>query len=80
MSDESQKLIISFGKILKQKRIEAGISQEQLAFNIKSHPTHISRLENGHKQPTLSMIFKLCNELKVRPSVLISELEKLNYL
>lgn len=76
MSKEDQKIIIAFGQVLKKKRLETGISQEKLAFNIDSHFTHISRLENGHKQPTLTMIFKLSKELGIEPSDLIAEVQK----
>ena len=76
MSKEDEKIIFAFGQVLKRKRLELGVSQEKLAFNIESHFTHISRLENGHKQPTLVMIFKLSRELGISPHDLIAEVEK----
>ena len=73
---DEEKIIKAFGKVLKAKREEAGLSQEQLAFSIDSHFTHISRLENGHKQPTLTMIYKLSNVLKINPDQLLLDLSK----
>lgn len=60
-------IIKSFGKVLREFREERGITQEKLAHDVGSHFTHISRLENGHKQPTLVTIFKLAEVLKVNP-------------
>jgi transcriptional regulator with XRE-family HTH domain len=75
VAKEDQQLIDTFGKVLKQLREEQSISQEKLAFTINSHFTHISRLENGHKQPTLTMIFRLAEQLNLEPSQLIKKIE-----
>ncbi|MEQ8881392.1 MAG: helix-turn-helix transcriptional regulator [Cyclobacteriaceae bacterium] len=69
-------IIRSFGKVLKELREERGITQEKLAHAIDSHFTHISRLENGHKQPTLVTIFKLAEILKVNPEDFILKMKK----
>lgn len=68
---DDKQIIISFGLVLKQIRESNGFTQEKLAFEIQSHPTHISRLENGHKQPTLTTIFKLATVLNIDPVELI---------
>lgn len=70
---DEQKIIEAFGRVLKSKREELGLTQEQLAFAIDSHFTHISRLENGHKQPTLIMIFKISKELNILPEDLLKK-------
>lgn len=67
-----EQIIKSFGKVLKKSREARGLSQEALAHAIKSHATHISRLENGHKQPTLTTIFKIANKLGIEPEELIT--------
>lgn len=69
-------IIKSFGKVLKELREERGITQEKLAHQMDSHFTHISRLENGHKQPTLVTIFKLAEILKVNPEDFILKMKK----
>ncbi|WP_412071672.1 helix-turn-helix domain-containing protein [Reichenbachiella sp.] len=66
-----KQIIRKFGLVLKSLREEKGISQEALAHAIKSHSTHISRLENGHKQPTLTTFIKLADELNVEPMELM---------
>lgn len=64
-----------FGEILRSKREAQKISQEELAFQIGSHATHISRLENGRKKPSLIMILNIGAALKVQASELLIELE-----
>ncbi|SMG42631.1 Helix-turn-helix [Marivirga sericea] len=64
---EDKEIITAYGKLLKEYRERLNLSQEALADLIDSHPTHISRLENGHKQPTLVTIFKLAAALDLKP-------------
>lgn len=64
---EESEIIKSFGRVLREIREERGITQERLANEIDSHFTHISRLENGHKQPTLTTLFRLADILKINP-------------
>ena len=72
--NDQDKIARVFGDLLKKYRESAGLTQEVLAYKIESHATHISRLENGHKQPTLSTFFKLSKELGVQPEKLIIEI------
>lgn len=69
-----EQIISRFGETLKKLRESKGLSQESLAHSIQSHATHISRLENGHKQPTLVTIFKICEVLQTKPEDLISQI------
>ncbi len=69
-----EQIIKGFGEVLKELREANGLSQETLAHAIKSHATHISRLENGHKQPTLTTLFKIADRLDINPEELISKL------
>lgn len=66
-----EQIIKAFGQVLKDSREAVGLSQEALAYAIDSHATHISRLENGHKQPTLTTIFKIAEKLGMEPDELI---------
>lgn len=56
----------SFGTVMRRLRIERGLSQEELALRLDmSSHAHISRLENGKKQPTLDMVFRLADALGI---------------
>ena len=54
----------AFGKVLRQLRLEAGYTQEELGFEADLRRTFISLLELGQQQPTLTTIFKLAPPLK----------------
>jgi transcriptional regulator with XRE-family HTH domain len=64
-------LVATFGRILRQVRIEAGWTQEQLAFEADIDRTFVGMLESGKRQPSLSVIFALAKALRVTPEVLI---------
>lgn len=55
---------VAFGKVLRQLRNEAGLTQEKLGFEADLRRTYISILELGHQQPTLTTILKLAKALK----------------
>ena len=55
---------VTFGRVLRRLRKEAGLTQEQLGFEAELRRTYISILELGHQQPTLTTILKLAKPLK----------------
>jgi transcriptional regulator with XRE-family HTH domain len=50
---------VAFGKVLRQLRLESGMTQEQLGFESDLRRTYVSILELGQQQPTLTTILKL---------------------
>lgn len=67
---------LAFGKVLRQKRKEVGLTQEQLAHDADVQRNYVSLIERGVHHPTIAVVFKLAHALHCQPSVLISELEK----
>lgn len=65
----------AFGKVLREHRMAAGLSQEALALECGLDRTYISLLERGLRQPTLSTVFALAQVLNVQPSVVVREVE-----
>ena len=63
--------------ILKEKRKERGLSQEELAYRCSVDRTYVSMLECKKRKPTLSIVFKICKTLKISPSDFIKEIENL---
>lgn len=61
----------AFGVVVRELRIEAGLTQEQLGFEAGIRRTFVSLLELGQQQPTLTTIFKLASALDVTPAALI---------
>jgi DNA-binding XRE family transcriptional regulator len=56
---------------LKEERLRAGLTQEQLAEKIGTKKTYISRLENGKADVQLSTLFRIFEGLGRRVSLSI---------
>ena len=68
---DNQHLAKVFGKILKEERLKNNLTQEKLAFNCGLERTYISFLERGLRQPTLTTIFTIAEQLNLKPEELI---------
>jgi transcriptional regulator with XRE-family HTH domain len=64
------------GKILRDLRRTAGLSQEALAERAGIHSTYVSQIERGLKSPTVRMLGKLAKALGTTPSKIMRLLEK----
>ncbi|MEM5341470.1 helix-turn-helix transcriptional regulator [Paraburkholderia azotifigens] len=64
-----------FGALLRERRIAAGLTQEQFAFEASIRRNYVSMLELGQHQPTLTMLFSLSTALGCAPSDLLVDLE-----
>lgn len=65
----------AFGKVIRQLRKEAKLTQEQLGFEADLRRTFVSLLELGQQQPTLTTIFKLAKALNVSASEIVRLIE-----
>lgn len=65
----------TFGVLLRERRLAAGLTQEQLAFEASIRRNYVSMLELGQHQPTLTMLFSLATALGCTPSELLADLE-----
>jgi transcriptional regulator with XRE-family HTH domain len=59
-----------FAANLRQARIRAGISQEELGYRCELHRTEISLLERAGREPRLATMIKLAGALEVPPAEL----------
>lgn len=48
-----------FGELIKKKRIERRLTQEEVAELVGCHPQYYKNLENGKGMPSLSMFCKI---------------------
>lgn len=62
-----------FGCAVRVRRIAAGFSQEKLAERASLHPTYISMVERGVRNPTLDASARIAKALKVSLPLLIEE-------
>ncbi len=69
------KLDTAFGKTLRKRRLAKLLTQEVLATEANLSRAYISDLEMGKKDPSLFTVFKLADALKLKPGVLIDEVE-----
>ncbi len=70
----------AFGIVLRQRRTELGMSQDELSARSGYQRAYISQVERGLNSPTLGMIFDVSAVLDIRPSTLVSRTEKLSGL
>ncbi len=59
-----------FAANLRQARVKAGISQEELGYRCELHRTEISLLERAGREPRLKTIVKLAGALETTPAAL----------
>ncbi len=60
----------SFCSRLRQERESRNLSQLDLSYEAGVSQNMVAYIENGKRTPTLSTILKLCNAMKISPSVL----------
>lgn len=62
---------IAMGKRIQARRRELRIKQGELAERLNISNNHISSIENGREKPSLDILLKICEELKVTPDYLL---------
>lgn len=67
---------VLLGEAIRRSRKAAGLSQEELAFEAQIDRTYVSQLENGHKSPTVDVLFRVCPILGMAASELIAQVER----
>lgn len=67
----------AFGRVLRQLRQAAGMSQEQLGLESGVQRNFISLIETGQNQPTVTTVFRLARALNISPSELIAQVESI---
>ncbi|MCP4372659.1 MAG: helix-turn-helix transcriptional regulator [Deltaproteobacteria bacterium] len=61
------------GKEIKKARIDADLTQKDLAKRINLSSNYISQIEKDKKLPSLKTLFKIAKALKVKPGKLVKE-------
>ena len=67
----------AFGRALRQRRTDAGLTQEQLALEAGLGRVFVSWLETGKKQPTFKTMRKLAEALHCKAADIVGEAEGL---
>jgi transcriptional regulator with XRE-family HTH domain len=64
---------VAFGRIIRVKRAELGLSQEALAERSGLHPTYIGSVERGERNIALENIIILARALSCSPKDLMPD-------
>lgn len=64
-----------FGHAVRKRRTAAGLSQEALASAARVHPTYVSLLERGLRDPRLTSILKIAAALGIPAATLVRDAE-----
>jgi transcriptional regulator with XRE-family HTH domain len=66
----------AFGRVLRQQRKQARLTQEQLALAADLQRNFVSELERGQKQASMMTLFKLASALQVTPHEFVRQLQE----
>lgn len=69
-------LIRAFSAVIKSRRLEMKLTQEDLAGRIEIDRPYITALEAGTKQPTISVLWRIARGLDLTVSELASLVDK----
>lgn len=75
MDESKSKILTALGRLIKQRRIKLGISQEELGFRSNLDRTYISGLERGVRNPSLTALVSLATGMGISVSELLDNLE-----
>ena len=67
----------AFGIVLREQRLKADLSQQNLAFECDLDRTYISLLERGLRQPSLNTLFLIADALEIKPEALVVKVRRL---
>lgn len=67
-------VVALLGKNVRLLRKQAGLSQEELAFQAEMKRGYVSDLERGKRNPSVKALGRLAHALGVPPSRLLEEL------
>lgn len=65
-----------FGEVLRELRLESGLTQDQLAELADTERSHISSLERAEKGPSLATILTLARALDISAADLMGRVER----
>ena len=68
--------LLLLGEVLSSRRRELGRPQREVADRAGMHPTYLSGLENGRRNPTWKMLRALAEALDLELSDLVREVER----
>ena len=65
-----------FGEVLRELRVQRGLTQEALALDAGTERSHISALERAEKGPSLATILRLAQALGISAGEIVDRVER----
>jgi transcriptional regulator with XRE-family HTH domain len=62
------------GQKVREARIGAGLTQEQLAAKAGISREYVNYIERNKRQPTVAIFIKLCKAMKIHPPELLERI------
>lgn len=62
---------LAFGAAVRERRLEIGLSQEELAAGAAVERSHMGKIERGEHMPNFVLILRLARALGVTPGKLV---------
>lgn len=59
------------GENVRRLRLERGLTQEQLAFEVEIDLTYLEGIERGRQNPTVAVIGRVAKSLNIDPHILL---------
>ena len=69
----NKELLMQFGDRLKAKRLEKGLTQEELCFKAEVELSQIYRIEKGKINPTLTTLSAIASGLQITIAELLGD-------
>ncbi len=66
IQSKPSKIFLKIGMLIREKRLELGLTQEELALKVGMNQPDISKIEEGRKNITLETLVRLCKVLKIK--------------
>ena len=63
----------AFGRVIRAHREQAGIAQDAFALLANVDRSYYGKLERGERQPSLALLFRIANALKMPAGTLVSQ-------
>ena len=76
MNKSRSETLKAFGRLIRCRRLESGISQEELGYRSSLDRTYVSGLERGVRNPSLTALVSLAHGFSISVSDLMECFEK----
>jgi transcriptional regulator with XRE-family HTH domain len=67
---------VAFGAVVRERRLDSGLSQEELASAALVERSHMGKIERGEHLPNLLLVLRLADALAINPGELLDEVAR----